>query len=133
YCQFAGEWKDYPDSIPSLVREHENLVVLRTFSKAYGLAGLRVGYAAADPELLSWLDRIRMPFNVNLPAQRACVEALKDAAFVRKSVSVVSSARGPMAAGLRELGFSVQDSATNFLFVKCPVPGRELFKSLLKL
>ncbi|MBI3551473.1 MAG: histidinol-phosphate transaminase [Elusimicrobia bacterium] len=133
YCQFAGEWDDYPTSIPDLVREHDNVVVLRTFSKAYGLAGLRVGYAVADPEVLSWLDRIRMPFNVNLPAQQACIEALKDAAFVRRSVSVVSTARAPLAASLRELGFSVQDSATNFLFVKCPIPGRELFKGLLKL
>ncbi len=132
YCQFAGEWADYPASIPDLVREHENVVVLRTFSKAYGLAGLRVGYAVGDPELLSWLDRIRMPFNVNLPAQQACVEALKDTAFVRKSVAVITAAREPLIVALRELGFSVHDSATNFLFVKCPIPGRELFKKLLK-
>src|SRR5579883_1072186 len=55
YCQFARERGDYPDSIPALTSRYENLVVLRTFSKVYGLAGLRVGYAVADPELLSWL------------------------------------------------------------------------------
>lgn len=132
YCQFAGEWDDYAASIPDLICEHDNVVVLRTFSKAYGLAGLRVGYAVADPEVLSWLDRIRMPFNVNLPAQQACIEALKDAAFVRRSVSVVSAGRGPLAAALRDMGFAAQDTATNFLFVRCPMPGRELFRALLK-
>ncbi len=132
YCQFAADWGDYPDSVPRLLRAHDNLVVLRTFSKAYGLAGLRVGYALADPEVLSWLDRIRMPFNVSLPAQQACVEALKDQAFVKKSVRLATTLRAPLAAALRELGLGAQESSTNFLFVKCPMPGRELFKQLLK-
>src|SRR3989338_7889084 len=65
YCQFAAQWDDYPKSVPGLLKEYDNLVVLRTFSKVYGLAGLRVGYGLANPEILSWLDRIRMPFNVN--------------------------------------------------------------------
>ncbi len=133
YFHYAGQWSDYPKSIPGLLGEYDNLVVLRTFSKAYGLAGLRVGYALADPEVLSWLDRIRMPFNVNLPAQRAAIAAIKDAAFVRRSVAVVLSGRAGLASSLRELGFSIADCATNFLFARCPIPGRQLFKSLLKL
>ena len=133
YCHFAFEWADYPRSVPELVRRHDNLIVLRTFSKAYGLAGLRVGYAVGEPETLSWLDRIRMPFNVNLPAQQACIEALKDQAFVKRSTALAAAGRETLAAGLRELGFSVQDSATNFLFARSPIPGRELFKALLKL
>jgi histidinol-phosphate aminotransferase len=133
YCQFADDWDDYPRSLPDLAAKHDNLVVLRTFSKAYGLAGLRVGYGVADPEVTGWLDRIRMPFNVNLPAQQACVEALKDQAFVRRSVQTATKARGPLAAALRDLGFSVQESATNFLFAHAPIPGRELFKALLRL
>lgn len=132
YVQYAEPFGDYPRSVEELSARFENLVVLRTFSKAYGLAGLRVGYAIADPEVLSWLDRIRMPFNVSLPAQQACVEALKDATFVRRSVALVSSQRDGLAAQLRELGFQVHDSATNFLFCKSPIPGRELFKALLK-
>lgn len=132
YCHFASEWPDYPASIPKLVREFDNLVVLRTFSKAYGLAGLRVGYAVGEPETLGWLDRIRMPFNVNLPAQQACIEALKDQAFVRRGLALTSAGRELLSAGLRELGFAVQDSATNFLFARSPIPGRELFKALLK-
>jgi histidinol-phosphate aminotransferase len=132
YAQYAGEWPEYPSSVPSLIDEHDNLVVLRTFSKVYGLAGLRVGYAVGNPEILSWLDRIRMPFNVNLPAQQACIEALKDAAFVKKSIAQVSAGRPALAAELRDLGFGVQESATNFLFARSPISGRELFKGLLK-
>lgn len=133
YCQFAEGWEDYPRSVPRLLREHPNLVVLRTFSKAYGLAGLRIGYGLADPEVVGWLDRIRMPFNVNLPAQLAAIEALKDAAFVKRSVALAVGAREPLAAALRDLGFDVRDSATNFIFARSPIPGRELFKSLLRL
>jgi histidinol-phosphate aminotransferase len=132
YAQYAAEWPEYPDSVGELVEAHENLVVLRTFSKVYGLAGLRVGYAVGNPEVLSWLDRIRMPFNVNLPAQQACIEALKDLAFVKKSLALVGAGREPLVAGLRDLGFSTMESATNFLFAKSPIAGRELFKSLLK-
>ena len=132
YFQYAESIDGYPSSLPDLVREHENLVVMRTFSKAYGLAGLRVGYGAADPELVGWLDRIRMPFNVSLPAQRACVEALKDSAFVKRTVALNETQRAVVARALGDLGFGVGDSATNFVFARSPVPGRELFKALLK-
>lgn len=132
YQQFAAVISGYPRSLPDLTLRHPNLVVLRTFSKAYGLAGLRVGYAVGDPELVGWLDRIRMPFNVNLPAQRACVEALKDAAFVQRTVEVNEAQRAVVAAGLGDLGFGVGDSAANFVFARAPVAGRELFKALLR-
>jgi len=132
YYQFAQAIPGYPCSLPDMVRDRDNLVVMRTFSKAYGLAGLRVGYAVGDPELVGWLDRIRMPFNVNLPAQRACVEALKDAAFVRRTVTVNEAQRAVVASALGDLGFGVGDSATNFVFVRSPLPGRELFKALLR-
>lgn len=132
YYQFACGIESYPSSLPDLVAAHPNLVVMRTFSKAYGLAGLRVGYAVADPELVGWLDRIRMPFNVNLPAQRACVKALKDAAFVRRTVALNEAQRQEVATALGDLGLGVGESATNFLFVRTFVPGRDLFKALLR-
>ncbi|PIR16411.1 MAG: histidinol-phosphate transaminase, partial [Elusimicrobia bacterium CG11_big_fil_rev_8_21_14_0_20_64_6] len=132
YFQYAASIPGYPRSLPDLVRKHDNLVVIRTFSKAYGLAGLRVGYAVADPELTGWLDRIRMPFNVNLPAQRACLEAIKDAAFVKRAVAGNDSQRVVVARVLGEMGFGVGDSATNFIFARSPLPGRELFKALLR-
>lgn len=132
YYQYAEGISGYPKSLPDLAREHENLVVMRTFSKAYGLAGLRVGYGVADPEITGWLDRIRMPFNVNLPAQRACLEALKDEAFVKRAVAANEAQRVIVSRTLGEMGFGVGDSATNFVFARSPLPGRELFKSLLR-
>jgi histidinol-phosphate aminotransferase len=132
YWHYAQAIPGYPKSLPDLVREHDNLVVMRTFSKAYGLAGLRVGYGVGDPELIGWLDRIRMPFNVNLPAQLACIEALKDSAFVKRSVALNEAQRAFVARALGDLGFGVGDSATNFVFARSPLPGRELFKALLR-
>lgn len=132
YFQYATGIPGYPKTLPDLVREHDNLVVIRTFSKAYGLAGLRVGYGVADPELTGWLDRIRMPFNVNLPAQHACLSALKDTAFVKRAVAVNDSQLAIVARTLGKLGFGVGESATNFIFARSPLPGRELFKALLR-
>jgi len=132
YFQYAQAIPGYPKSLPDLVRAHENVVVLRTFSKAYGLAGLRVGYGVGDPELVGWLDRIRMPFNVSLPAQLACVEALKDSAFVKRGVAMNEAQRAILVQALGGLGFGVGESATNFVFARSPIPGRELFKALLK-
>jgi histidinol-phosphate aminotransferase len=132
YVQYAQAVPGYPKSLPDLVRAHENLIVLRTFSKAYGLAGLRVGYGVGDPELIGWLDRIRMPFNVSLPAQLACVEALKDSAFVKRGVALNETQRAWLARALGDMGFGVGDSATNFVFARSPLPGRELFKALVR-
>lgn len=132
YCHFADQLADYPDSVGELLPKYPNLVVVRTFSKAYGLAGIRLGFGVADAELVSWLDRIRMPFNVSLPAQRAGIEALKDSAFLRKSVSLTDKSRKQLLKELRALGLEVGESASNFVFVKSPMPGRALFKRLLQ-
>lgn len=132
YWHYARGISGYPKSLPDLAARHENLVVLRTFSKAYGLAGLRVGYGVGDPEMIGWLDRIRMPFNVSLPAQQACVEALKDEAFVKRSVALNQAQRDHVVRALGDLGFGVGESATNFVFARAPLPGRELFKALLR-
>ncbi len=132
YCHYAHSAPGYPKSLPELVRGHENLVVLRTFSKAYGLAGLRVGYGVGDPELIGWLDRIRMPFNVSLPAQAAALEVLKDSAFVKRSVALNKAQRGLVVRALGDMGFCAGESATNFIFARSPLPGRELFKALLR-
>ena len=132
FYDFAVENDDYPRTIPMGLRQHPNLVVLRTFSQAYGLAGLRVGYAVGDPEVLGWLDRIRLPFNVNLPAQRACLAALGDKAFLTRTVAATIRSREILASALREQGFGVLDSATNFLFVHARIRGRALSRALFK-
>ena len=132
YHEYARPREDYPDAAREFLPSHPNLFVLRTFSKAYGLAGLRVGYGAGSPEVVGWLDRIRLPFNVSAPAQRAAVEALKDAAFVRRSVSLVEREKAVLARDLRSLGWECGDSAANFLFLRPPAPGREVFEALIR-
>jgi len=133
YCQFAAARGDYPESLPDLVRRHPNLVVLRTLSKAYGLAGLRLGYGVGHPELIGWLDKIRMPFNVNLPAQKAAIAALADQAFVARSVALVRREGEKLARSLGDCGLDVVGaSAANFLFVRSPLPGAVLFEALLR-
>ncbi len=132
YYDYALAKDDYPRSLPVLARRFPNLVVMRTFSKAYGLAGLRVGYGVAGAELVSWLDRIRMPFNVCLPAQLAAEAALGDAAFVRRSVALVERQKRKLEPALRELGLAPEPTAANFFCVRSPLPGRTLFERLLR-
>jgi histidinol-phosphate aminotransferase len=132
YYEYAARRPDYPRSLPGLLRRHPNLVVLRTFSKAYGLAGLRVGWMAARPELTAWVDRIRMPFNVSLPAQEAARAALADAAHVRRGVDWVEAERPRLARELERRGLRVVPSSANFVMAEAPVPAEELFRRLLR-
>jgi histidinol-phosphate aminotransferase len=108
-------------------------VVVRTFSKIYGLAGLRLGYGLASPEIVEVLDRVREPFNVNLVAQAAGVAALDDVEHVARSRALVESERPFVADGLRALGATVWPSQTNFLLADFPGrPGKDLFEALLR-
>lgn len=132
YYQYARIRSDYPESIPKFAPHFPNVAVLRTFSKAYGLAGLRVGYVVASPKIISLLDRIRMPFNISLPAQRACVEALKDVTFVRRGVLLATKERQFLEDAFAKLNLTVVHTSANFIFIKSPIPGRTLFQKLLK-
>ncbi len=108
-----------------------NVVVLRTFSKCYGLAGLRVGYGAA-PRSVHWaLERVRDPFNVNRPAQAAALAALGDAAHLRRSVALARRERVWLKQRLEERGFMVVPSEANFVFARVPRgDGQECFDAL---
>jgi histidinol-phosphate aminotransferase len=122
----------YQDSL-ALRRRYPNLVVLRTFSKIYGLAGLRVGYGLARPDLVEYLDRVRAPFNVNHVAQAAAAAALGDAEHVARSRALVLEQRPVLAAGLAELGATVVPSQGNFILADFPNrPAKALFEELLR-
>ncbi|HET6414274.1 MAG TPA: histidinol-phosphate transaminase [Anaeromyxobacter sp.] len=122
----------YPDSL-ALRRRYPNLVVLRTFSKIFGLAGLRVGYGIARPDLVEYLDRVRAPFNVNHVAQAAATAALYDTEHVARSRALVLEQRPILAAGLSELGATVVPSQGNFLLADFPGrPSKVLFEDLLR-
>ena len=113
YIEYSSD-PELASAIP-LLASHPNLVVTRTFSKAYGLAGLRAGYACAHPSLLDVLERARESFNVNACALAACEAALADVAHLETVRSLTVVEREWLAAGLRTLGVDVSPSQTNFL------------------
>ncbi len=105
-------------SAASLLPDHPNLVVLRTFSKAYGLAGLRVGYALAGPGLLEPVERIRPPFNVGVVAQAGALAALGDEEHLRRTVASNAEARALFVDACGRLGIDALASQTNFVLVR---------------
>jgi histidinol-phosphate aminotransferase len=122
--------KDFPDMIPLIDRR--NIAVLRTFSKIYGLAGLRVGYMAASEDFISCCQRVRQPFNVNSLAQAGACAALDDRAFVKKTKSLNAREKKTLYRGLRGFGIRYTESQTNFIFIKLGNDAQDLFAKLLK-
>jgi len=130
YFEFADD-PDYPNGL-DLVRRGEPVVVLRTFSKAYGLAGLRVGWAAAALEVVEAVDRVREPFNANALGQAGALAALDDDSHVRRTVELARAERVRMGAELARRGLVVVPSQANFLFVDAGRSGHDLFRRLLR-
>lgn len=128
------EYVDHPDYPAALdwVREGRNVVVLRTFSKMYGLAGLRVGYGVAPPAIAANLRRVKEPFNVNSLAQVAATAALDDEEHVQKSRALNARERARLTEELRKLGFHVVDSQANFVWVRLPGAAKPLYEALLR-
>ncbi|HOW27071.1 MAG TPA: histidinol-phosphate transaminase [Elusimicrobiota bacterium] len=132
YFEFARVRKDYPDSI-DYFRKGRRLITLRTFSKIYGLAGLRVGYGVAPADIVQTLDRVRPPFNVSSAAQAAAEAALDDDAHVRKTVKLVEKEKARVAKVLKSMKIEWTPSAGNFLLLDVsPRRGEEVFQALLR-
>lgn len=109
----------------------ERLIVCRTFSKIYGLAGLRMGFAVSTPQLVNYMNRVREPFNTNLLAQEAAIAAITDDDHVRRSAAMNDAGQEVLRAALDELGWSWIASQTNFLLARGPRTGREVYDALL--
>ncbi|WP_454751713.1 histidinol-phosphate transaminase [Cupriavidus necator] len=116
YNEYLDADQQY-DSV-AWVRRYPNLLVSRTFSKAYGLAGLRVGYAVAQPELADLLNRVRQPFNVNSVAQAAAVAALGDSEFLRRSAELNRAGKAQLTEAFDRLGLEYVPSSGNFVLVR---------------
>ena len=114
------------------VRRFPNLVLSRTFSKAYGLAGLRVGYAVAQPAMTDLLNRVRQPFNVNSLALAAACAALKDEEYLAESRRLNDAGMQQLEAGFRALGLSWIPSRGNFLCVDLGQVAAPIFQGLLR-
>jgi histidinol-phosphate aminotransferase len=123
--------QQFPDSM-AYVRLGRNVIVLRTFSKIYGLAGLRIGYGVATAEIISFLNRVRPPFNANSLAQRAALAALGDEEHVARSRAVNEAGMRQMVNGLSSLGFTPIPSEANFVYVDVGRDGRAVFEALLR-
>jgi histidinol-phosphate aminotransferase len=120
-----------PDGTRWLAR-HPNLVVTRTFSKAYGLAGLRVGYALSHPDLADILNRVRQPFNVSVPALAAAAAALDDREHLETTVAVNRAGIGQLRDGLARLAIRAPASAGNFVLADLGRPAAAVHESLLR-
>ena len=126
YVDFA------PRSALDLLRAHDNVLLLRTFSKAYGLAGMRIGFALGPPEVIEALDSVKDSYSVDRLAIVAAVAAIEDEPHHRKLVDEVVRNRGELGSALTTLGFEVVPSSTNFVFARPPKPAIELVEALRK-
>jgi len=122
---------DYPDSL-SYLRRKKKVIILKTFSKAYGLAGLRLGYAIAERELISYMERVRQPFNVNILAQAGGVAALDDKKFLKKTRRLILEGKDFIYQELSKMGLGFLPSVANFILVDVGRDGLEVFKAMLK-
>ena len=129
YFEFVAA-KDYPKSVSMLDRFP--LLVTRTFSKAYGLAGLRVGYAVGQPSVIAALEAVREPFNVNGLAQAAALAALDDKAFLAKTVRAVQQGMRFVTQSLDKLQLAYVPSAANFLLIDMGPRAAEVAQALLE-
>ncbi|MCM8764586.1 MAG: histidinol-phosphate transaminase, partial [Candidatus Omnitrophica bacterium] len=108
----------------------KNVIVTRTFSKIYGLAGLRIGYGIASQDIIGTMEKIRPPFNTTSPAQYAALAALDDHAFVEKSLLNNRKEKKFLTENLKNLGFNVFPSEANFLFCSCKLDANKICKEL---
>ncbi len=130
YFEYVEE-SHYPNGIERLGK-YPNLIVTRTFSKIYGLAGLRVGYGVSSPEIADVLNRVRQPFNVNTPAQAAAEAALQDDDHIENSRSENTSGLVQIAEGLQGLHLEQIPSVANFIAFDCGQPALPVYEGLLK-
>ncbi len=130
YYEFAREKEDYPDILRS-VNSGRQVLVARTFSKYYGLAGLRIGYAFGRKDLIDLMARVREPFNVNLIAQEAALAALDSEAYYEKIFKIVSKEKMILERELSRLGMEFIPSVTNFVLIHIGPQSQELVDWLL--
>lgn len=128
YFEFA-DTNDFP-ALLGLINK-KNIVILRTFSKIYGLAGLRIGYMIAHADFIKAAQKIKQPFNVNSLAQTAATAALNDKSFIRRTKRLNAHEKKRLYAAFSKMGIWYKKSATNFLFVRFNENADKIFKQLL--
>ena len=130
YYEFVRE-RDYPDMMRYL--KNRNLIIARTFSKVYGLSGLRVGYGISHPDMINYMNRVREPFNVNSLAQAGALAALDDEGHLRQTLKLVSRGKEYIYNNLKRLGIRYVPSVTNFILIDVGRDSTRVFEKMLKL
>jgi histidinol-phosphate aminotransferase len=130
YCEYVTH-VDYPDSLEYL-KENKNILALRTFSKIYGLAGLRIGYGITTPAIAELMNKVRQPFNTNSLAQVAALAALSDRKHVEKSVAINNEGKQFLYHTFQRLGIKFIPSETNFIMFETSLEGKDVYGALLK-
>ena len=130
YAEFVDDFS-FPETI-SMVKGRPNVVMLRTFSKLYGLAGLRIGYGISSKEIAAYLNKMREPFNVNRLAQIAAIAALEDDEFVKKTKETIIEGRDFLYKAFKKRKIEYIPTSANFILLKLPLNGVEAFERLLK-
>lgn len=131
YDEAYAEYLENPPDLRPLIREGRKVVCLRTFSKIYGLASLRIGYGYASAEIAALLNRVRQPFNANAIGQAAAIAALDDGAFTAKCARENRVGLAQLEAGFKALGLEIVPSVANFVLVKVG-DGARVFAELQK-
>lgn len=129
YCEYVQD-PSYPDVL-KYIREGYPIIALRTFSKAYGLAGLRLGYAIAQPKIIEIMLKVRDPFNVNHLAEMAGKVALQDQRFLERTIEINQRGKAYIYRELRRLGISYVPTEANFVLVNVGVDSIALFNRLM--
>jgi len=130
YSHFASD-RNYPNGI-DYVRQGRNVIVLRTFSKVYGLGGIRIGYGVADPELIQYLRLVKEPFNVNMLAQVGALAAFRDEDHVHKTLHLIRTEKTFLYDELYAMGIEFVPSEANFVLINVGMNARALFQEMLK-
>ncbi len=122
---------DYPDSLDYL-KEGRNVLALRTFSKIYGLAGLRIGYGITKPEIAGLMNKVRQPFNTNSLGQIGALAALADRKHVEKSIAINNEGKQYLYQSFQQLGLSYVPTEANFILFETAHDGKEVYSALMK-
>ncbi len=130
YYEYVSR-KDYPDSLAYL-KTGRNIIAMRTFSKIYGLAGLRIGYGLAQPEIIEMMNKVRQPFNTNSLAQTAALAALDDHTHVERSIKANDEGKKSLYRAFDRMGIRYVPTSANFILFETEQEGREVYQALLK-
>ncbi|NQT32377.1 MAG: histidinol-phosphate transaminase [Candidatus Omnitrophica bacterium] len=131
YYEFAVGG-DYPETIDLIEREDKNIIVSRTFSKAYGLAGLRLGYIMARKDLAEAVNKVREPFNINSVAQAAAITALDDTESVNSSIKLTKEEKEKLYKAFDKLDIKYIPSRTNFILIDTKRDSKKVFDYMLR-